>query len=256
MSRPSRRALVRAMLSGAAICATAAFGAKSNQMSETWLFIGDSHSVRGFGDGLREALFRADPGLEARFHQYSVTGSTAANWLTGTLQELKINCAKKIPGAPKQVIEGPPPSGFTSLPALFKTLHPTHVIIALGTNDFFSIANGIQKSDPETRERIIDSILGNSRALLDQLGGAKCHWITPPALRVRSPGQKLQKELERRLVTALGSRCTPILSSSIPEPGHPDRPITADQKDGVHFFSEKGKAWGAAAADRILKSRD
>jgi hypothetical protein len=248
--------LVVLALTGLGVYKERVFAGESRGMTETWLFIGDSHSVRGFGDGLRDTLFHFNPGLEGRFHQFSVTGSTAANWLDGTLQTLKINWAKKIPGASKQVIEGPPPPEFTSFPALAAKIHPTHAIIALGTNDFFSIAHGIRNAGSETREKMIDSVIKNSVSLLDHLDGAKCFWVTPPALKVPSPGPTLQKELEEYLVKRLGHRCTPIRSSAIPEPGHPDRPISADQKDGVHFFSEKGRVWGAAAAEMILKVRD
>ena len=82
-----------------------------------FLFIGDSHSVTGFGDGLREFLFR-ELNCEQDFFQYSVTASTLEDWISGSLSRNTVNWARKVPGNLKETSVGIAPLDFTSLSEL------------------------------------------------------------------------------------------------------------------------------------------
>ena len=246
--------------------------------SGNWLFIGDSHSVRGFGDGVRETLLQAEPALEAKFHQFSVSGSTAAHWMDGSLRQLPINCARKVPGTPKDVIAGIAPEDFRSFPQLLKDIKPTHVIVALGTNDSShcsreckDLSLPIQGKSAE-KDRVFESNLDSMRQMLNASPAAKCALILPPKLKYKKIPASLHDEFTDALVGIATKRgCLIVDSRLIRDPGTNTqvkswsdclisskkgkaKVLYPDQKDGVHFFHTKGEYWGRCASLLILES--
>jgi hypothetical protein len=233
-----------------------------------WIFIGDSHSVRGFGDGVRDFLFQSGLVSENRFHQYSISGTMAAHWLDGSFTRLAVNWARKIPGKEKEVIGGRVTSEVHSFPMMNKELKPTHLIVALGTNDSSFFAGEMRKLDPKGKDlagqqdRLLKEILTPMQSLLNENMSARCALVLPPKLKVRSVPEHLHQtftdalkkvgeargclivdsRLIRNSAPAVVSRWSDCLISG--EGNKAESSIHPDQHDGVHFLKTKGEYWG------------
>lgn len=244
-----------------------ALKAETEKKTMVWLFIGDSHSVRGFGDGVRETLFTSALVKETDFYQYSVSGSTINDWHNGKLQELKINAALKKPGSPKVIIAGMVNSEFSSINKLVQDVGAQNVIIALGTNDFAAISHLMKQNIPINEA--MNAIFAPTKPMLSVLEGKKCFWILPPKLLLKEiPEEKqiifyqnLKHRVEDLGCKTINSRefedekkaTTSLADCGAGTAKPPKFSITPDQKDGIHFFSEKGRRWGTCAAYEILE---
>jgi len=247
-------------------------GGLALQSQGNWLFIGDSHSVRGFGDGLRETLFESRGDLEERFYQYSISGSRAVHWMDGSFVELSVNWAKKVPGMLKEVVAGSVGDRVLSFPELNRQKKPTHLIIALGTNDSIYHAMNIKRLGSKGKnlaleqEQVLETNLSSMRNLLNENATALCALVLPPLLLIKALPQSLHQKYtdelkkigEKRGCLIIDSRLIRdapgkkvnhwqdcLISDSMGEGSLPIRP---DQNDGVHFFKAKGEYWGRCAA--------
>jgi hypothetical protein len=233
-----------------------------------WLFIGDSHSVRGFGDGMRESLFRSGLVSESRFHQYSISGTMATHWMDGSLTRLAVNWARKIPGKEKEVIGGRVTSEVHSFPMMNRELKPTHIIVALGTNDSSFFSGEMRKLDSRGKdlvgrqERLLQEILAPMQSLLNENSSARCALVLPPKLKVRSVPEHLHQKFTDALKKIGEARGCLIVDSRLIRNSAPsvvsqwsdclisgeadkaESSIYPDQTDGVHFLKTKGEYWG------------
>ncbi len=185
------------------------------------LYIGDSHTYGGFGDGLSEELEKV----------YTTTrigscGARAESYFNNYVTK----CGLRWTSSNKDFknIEATTPK----LESLMET-HPNHFIVALGTNYL-----GFSKSQ---LEKEIDKIL----SVIPQ--STSCHWIGAPDIQSvenKSKITQINSIIEEKLKS---SKCKFINIQNLE-----NYPPT--KGDGIHFSSKQGKLLGLKASKLILPS--
>lgn len=245
-----------------------------------WLFIGDSHSVRGFGDGVRETLFERGLASDAEFFQYSISGSTAANWVDGSFRLLSVNWAKKVPGKLKEVTQGRVDSSIHPFPWINHELKPAYLIVALGTNDSGGFARGVKalesekRDTPLEREKLLEQALAPMKLILEENRDARCVLVLPPKLKAKHIPEILHQQYtdalkkigEKRGCLVVDSR---LILNSPPggfevkrwkdcliseKSGKLSVSLHPDQTDGIHFLKKKGEYWGRCVALLMIEA--
>lgn len=239
--------------------------------TRNWLFIGDSHSVRGFGDGLRETLFQNGITSDSRFYQYSISGSMAVHWMDSSFRQLAVNWARKLPGKLKEVTPGRVTEDVHSFPDLNREINPAYVIVELGTNDSYAFVRDLKKSNLG-QERLLELSLAPFKALLNENPTAKCALVLPPQLKLKSVPEALHQKFTDGMKSVAENRGCLVVDSRLIRDKIPqapqlevkkwqdclmnadDSPLHPDQHDGVHFFKTKGEYWGRCVALFILEN--
>lgn len=186
------------MISGSALAAP-------SDLTNTILFIGDSHSVESFGIQQDDLLRRIKS-----FHvaSYAVCGSTPQTWLQGG----PTHCGyffRNTQGMEQRGWDAETPL----LAKLIETHHPAYTIVELGTNLYGHPQAWIEQTSHEMAMTIVNS-------------GSKCIWIGPPSIR-NQPEPQLSLVFDA-LKTAVGPYCLLFDSRN-----HTHYPVTGG--DGVHF---------------------
>ncbi len=177
----------------------------------TVLIVGDSHSVGTFGKTFHEQLRQKTiQPVELR----ASCGSIIRWWYTG--QETPCGYLEISPEGTQRSLKR---ARTPLIPALFDSVKPSTVIVALGSNYL--------RGYPDAT--LFDDV---RRLLLDiQRIGARCIWIGPPTMakfRAELP------EFMHRLEALLHSSC--ILIDSRPFTRYPE-----GARDGIHFDWEELK---------------
>ena len=118
------------------------------------IYIGDSHSVDGFGPQLQKMVDRSSKLGSAEVLRYAVSGSAADHWFPATNQTLQRLHIDYFCSPDHIVNHGAVPSPFPSFPQALSGQTPKGIVIALGTND---LDNGCNYSprDPNDRNQKI-----------------------------------------------------------------------------------------------------
>jgi len=255
--------------------------------SHNWLFIGDSHSASSFGDGLREGVLKSGLVSDGRFFQFSVSGSSAAHWLSGSVMDLSIDYAYKIPGTEKVVHTGHPKAPVKDFRSLNDEIQPSTVIFAIGTNDTNIYSDILKRTegahyrepasispDPlpnDLKHDLMGRPLWALRSLLNANKTARCALILPA--RVTSPHipEADQKAFAKRMIQEGERRgCLIVNSQLIREPSNLNQKpmhwkdcingdnsqhtIFPDRGDGIHFSHSKGEYWGHCVASFLTEN--
>jgi hypothetical protein len=204
------------------------------------LMIGDSLSVGGFGDAIREHLEQQFGRQNVAF--FASCGSSPENWL----QEEKVfytRCGyrEKTPTSDmyRDYHNGkkPPPVATPKLETLVDRYKPTIVIVQLGTNWM----------DQSLSDDAIRGVLARFISAVHAGGTRKLIWIGPPD---SSRFSKVQNRIYR-LIQQSVPRGDPVIDSR-----RFTRYVTGKTGgDGIHYNRESGEAWARpvnASLDQIL----
>ena len=208
------------------------------------LFIGDSHSVMGFGDSFYEKLNAKHPNEVAT---YSSCGSTMGYWYTGR----KTTCGYRERGRagtkniPFQKLRSKrtrfPPTPI--LADLIKKHEPKLVVIQQGTN-YIGAPKRLLLRDIHK----LLNIMATSHA--------SCIWIGPPTSRITrwsdGTGMNLADVNQTIKETLAKAKPTCEFIDSLRLTKYPAR-----SGDGIHLDTAKGgkkiaNQWGAKAAKKVL----
>lgn len=236
--------------------------------SENWLFIGDSHSVGGFGNGLREALIQGKVIREDQFFQFSVSGSSATHWLRrDQLSKLMIDFAYKIPGQLKVHQKGKISESFKSYVDLCDEIRPKTVVFELGTNDFYNFLKNKEKKS-------LEESVSDFQKLLTANLNSYCIVILPTFIKKTSIPKKYYSNFFEKIAFLSAQRgCLTVSSENIKMPSslkmsssdenltwenciHPpfsNGELLPNQPDGIHFSPDLGRYWGKCVAAKIIE---
>jgi len=204
------------------------------------LMIGDSLSVAGFGDAVREHLERQFGRQNVAF--FASCGSSPENWLQNEpVFETRCGYREKTPTSDvyRDYHNGrrPPPVATPKIEMLIQRYKPTIVIVQLGTNWM----------DQSLSDNQIRAVLERFVSTVHRGSTRKMIWIGPPDSARFS---KVQNRIYR------------LIQQSV-RPGDPvidSRRFTRyvlgkTGGDGVHYNSESGRAWARpviASIDQIV----
>jgi hypothetical protein len=204
------------------------------------LMIGDSLSVAGFGDAVREHL-------ENRFGRQNVAffascGSSPENWLRDEpVFHTRCGYREKTPTSDvyRDYHNGkrPSPVATPKLETLIERYKPTILIVQLGTNWM----------DRSLSDDQIRAILARFVSAAHRGGTRRMIWIGPPD---SSRFSKVQNRIYRLIQQSL-PRGDPVIDSR----RFTRYVLGKTGGDGVHYNSESGQAWARpviASIDQVL----
>jgi hypothetical protein len=204
------------------------------------LMIGDSLSVAGFGDAVREHLERQFGRQNVAF--FASCGSSPENWLQNEpVFQTRCGYREKTPTSDvyRDYHNGrrPPPVATPKIEMLIQRYKPTIVIVQLGTNWMDQ-----SLSDNQIRavlERFVSTVhRGSTRRMI---------WIGPPD---SSRFSKVQNRIYR-LIQQSVPRSDPVIDSR----RFTRYVLGKTGGDGIHYNRESGEAWAKpviASIDQIL----
>jgi hypothetical protein len=204
------------------------------------LIIGDSLSVGGFGDAVREHVEQEFGRQNVAF--FASCGSSPENWLQGeNVFHTRCGYREKTPTsdiyADYHKGKRPPPMATPKIEALIERYKPTIVIVQLGTNWM----------DQTLSDDYIRHVLARFVSAVHADGTRRMVWIGPPD---SSRFSKVQNRIYR-LIQQSVPRGDPVIDS---------RRFTRyvmgkTGGDGIHYNRESGEAWAKpvnASLDQIL----
>ena len=208
------------------------------------LYVGDSLTVGPFGREMQS--FLCEQFSENRVYMYASCGSSPEHWLDSEPTYLsKCGCRVKTPSTflLREFEKGQPPKPFATpkLIPLLEQIHPTSVVVQLGTN-WFDLLEQHPGADEMTRlSALLDHFVDTIQSAP---GRPALLWITPPdSARFRA----IQGNVTKLLVSAgRRKRFTIIDSSSMVryEPGQ-------SGNDGVHYFGADAMRWAEGVKKRL-----
>jgi hypothetical protein len=204
------------------------------------LMIGDSLSVSGFGDAVREHL-------EHRFGRQNVAffascGSSPENWLRNE-PVFHTRCGYREKTAISDIYRDyhngrrPPPVATPKIETLIERFKPTIVIVQLGTNWM----------DQTLSDDHIRAVLAQFVTAVHRGSTRKMIWIGPPD---SSRFSKVQNRIYR-LIQQSVRRGDPMIDSR----RFTRYVLGKTGGDGIHYNRESGQAWARpviASIDQIL----
>ena len=225
------------------------------------IYIGDSHSVGGFGVGLQQTLATYFVPPKYQIERYAVGGTRADAWAADDICKggiCKGGGFIRPPADKEQILhsnlkDGPNyspvkgPNEMVGLGTMPKLSSAAAVVLAFGTNDAFNLCN---KSGA-------DRYRGVEKAFRKLSGSHMCIWVGPPnfvrgrmleqctAANFKSFVDGLKAFVEARGCIFVDSRDLRDLSG---------KPFTPDSLDNIHFRFQTGKQWGEAAATKAINS--
>lgn len=209
--------------------------------AESFLFIGDSHTVGSFGNSLQKKLSGSN-----EVYRFAVSGSATLAWVNQNICTPKLGCIKNnisvLTGSPQAF-----PNFSDALSQIQKTSAKQldNIIIALGTND---INKNCKSFETLAIEKITRAAKANSKM---------CFWIGPPKyqdktspiiLGCRSEENynlavtKIKAAVENLNCSFIDSR--QILELTDPKNGYVFR-------DKVHFTPSGGELWAQKVYEQI-----
>jgi hypothetical protein len=224
--------------------------APPNPSSARVLMVGDSMSVGGFGEAMQDYLLR-------RFGRNNVAlfascGSSPEHWLrSGPKFVTKCGYREQTPRSSilNDFRDGkrPQPTLTPKLEDLISRLHPTTVIVQLGTNWMDGMGFDFA-SDRSTYRKILDRFVAAVRS--DPNRARKIIWITPPDSSRYSRAVKLR--VANLIKTAAQRDSFAIIDSNSMTHYVPGR----SGSDGVHYNGAEAKQWAYRVTrelDRMLR---
>jgi hypothetical protein len=201
------------------------------------LMIGDSLSVAGFGDAVREHLEHEFGRQNVAF--FASCGSSPENWLQNErVFHTRCGYREKTPTTDvyRDYHNGrrPPAMATPKIETLIERYKPTIVIVQLGTNWM----------DQSLSDNQIRSVLERFVSAVHRGGTRKMVWIGPPD---SSRFSKVQNRIYR-LIQQSVPRGDPVIDSR----RFTRYLVGKTGGDGVHYNSESGEAW----ARRVIASID
>jgi len=201
------------------------------------LMIGDSLSVSGFGDVVREHLEQEFGRQNVAF--FASCGSSPENWLQNKpVFHTRCGYREKTPTTDvyRDYHNGkrPPAMATPKIETLIERYKPTIVIVQLGTNWM----------DQTLSDNHIRDVLGRFVSAAHRGGTRRMIWIGPPD---SSRFSKVQNRIYRLIQQSI-SRSDPVIDSR----RFTRYLVGKTGGDGVHYNSESGEAW----ARRVIASID
>jgi hypothetical protein len=201
------------------------------------LMIGDSLSVSGFGDVVREHLEQEFGRQNVAF--FASCGSSPENWLQGEpVFHTRCGYRERTPTTDiyRDYHDGkkPPPVATPKLETLIERYKPTIVIVQLGTNWM----------DQSLSDDHIRAVLDRFVSAVHRGSTRKLVWIGPPD---SSRFSKVQNRIYR-LIRQSVWRGDPVIDSR----RFTRYLVGKTGGDGVHYNRESGEAW----ARRVIASID
>lgn len=231
------------------------------------IFIGDSHSVVGFGPQLVQQVDRSKSLGSVPVLRYSVSGSAADHWDQATNKGLQKLAIDYYCSPDSGALSGRVPNAFPSFPELLNGQKLKGVVIELGTNDLDNRCT----SSPSTWMTEINKLLGEVPA------GVPCFWVGPTSIESGEIMQRcgikgIQNFDDTLKATVLASRkCayidtrefkapdvvfheSTLRSSDIPKTKQDCRTgntLYPNAGDGTHFGGALAEYWADCAAIEI-----
>ncbi len=177
------------------------------------LIVGDSHTAFTFGRALHENLL-SETGI--RPSTFASCGSKISHWLNGGWSS---NCGfwSRSEGEESHYWQSGHPT--PRLGALLDEVHPSHVVIALGSNHLWR-SPGLDNAEEEIRQTIAAV----------KARGAQCLWIGPPRMLTPTPAQ-----VERFYRALRGIASRPEFRCHVVDSRNWTRYPTGSEGDGTHY---------------------
>ena len=212
--------------------------------SRSVLLLGDSLSVGPFGREMQS--FLCEEFNERRIFIYASCGSSPEHWL-GNEPAFISRCGSRVKTPSSFTLSefdhGHSPQPFTTpkIEALLEQIHPTAVVVQLGTNWFDRLE---QNSGPEEIARLEGFLDGFVDAVQNAPGRPALIWITPPD---SSRFRKVQSIVTNLiLLTAKRKSFAVIDSSSLVH-----YELGKSGGDGVHYSSEAAALWAKGVKNKL-----
>jgi hypothetical protein len=226
-----------------------------SSLSGSWgakrvLMIGDSLTVGGFGESMQGYLLRRFGRTNVAI--YASCGSSPEQWLRSE-PEFITKCGYREQTPQSTVLyesedgKPPPPTVTPKVEDLITLLHPTTVIVQLGTNWMDDLLP--DSTDDEAKHRqILDRFVAAIHS--DPNSVRQIIWITPPDSSHYS--SQVQRAVQDLIKSAAEKHSFPIIDSSRLTHYVPGK----SGGDGIHYNREEAKQWASLvtrALDKMLR---
>lgn len=221
----------------------------SSFLGPSWLIIGDSHTVGGFGEGLRAGLVRELN--NSNLHIYAATGSRFEHWSTGKWQDLHLGSLEYTPQKNRTKYKGYV-NPYWNFDAFLEKSNASHVVIALGTND---MALYYQKHKKFFQGVLKDEYFDKIKKYLSEKKIKDCYWVIPTYVNDKLFPRLFQDLFYAQLTTAVQPYCQVVDSRKITFPNQETKLLYPTSKDKIHYLKKDGEYWGESVAKLISQSQ-
>lgn len=222
----------------------------SSYLGPSWLIIGDSHTVGGFGEGLRVGLIQELN--NSNLHIYAATGSRFDHWRSGEWQGLNLGSLESQPQK-ERVRYKNYVNPYWNLDTFLDETKSKNIIFALGTNDMaFAHLNhkkfyqGVLKDSYFVKLK--NYLESNSK------NWKNCFWILPTYVNEKLFPKDFQDLFYKKLIATVEAHCQIIDSRQLKKPDNDREFLFPTSKDKIHYLRKDGEYWGGRVAKLISQS--
>lgn len=217
----------------------------SSYLGPSWLIIGDSHTVGGFGEGLRAGLVQELN--NSNLHIYAATGSRFDHWRSGDWQGLNLGSLEFQPEKDKVRYKGYV-NPYWNLSSFLEKSKAKNIIIALGTND---MAFAHLKHKKFYQGVLKDEYFAKIKKYLESKKWDHCFWVLPTYVNERLFPKEFQDIFYQKLTVTVESYCQVIDSRKIKKADDDLNYLYPTSKDQIHYLNKDGQYWGGRVAKLI-----
>lgn len=226
------------------LIASVSLACQNSTSADRIVYIGDSHTVGGFGEWLAKNL--ATVTGKSPVKRYGVAGSAAQHWNKKDNSSIRKLTSGYYCDGDGQVFKKAPNADFPTSGQLFQGEAPM-VVIALGTNDVHGKCKISNKAE---------QMVATKELLAQVRPKSKCIWVGPTEQPSDGPigkncGQPAIKAFIDNLKETVSQRCTYIDSRKITVNG---KPILPNRSDKLHYEGSLAAHWANGVASKIQES--